>query len=97
MGGDEFLAVLPGATREALEEQIDLIKTTLSETRIEVAQGVSLRPMVSVGAALYPDDGGDADELVYISDQRMYKEKMRSKRHISSDYRAPEVPARTMQ
>jgi diguanylate cyclase (GGDEF)-like protein/putative nucleotidyltransferase with HDIG domain len=97
MGGDEFLAVLPGATREALEEQIDLIKTTLSETRIEVAQGVSLRPMVSVGAALYPDDGGDADELVYLSDQRMYKEKMRSKRHISSDYRAPEVPVRTMQ
>jgi diguanylate cyclase (GGDEF)-like protein len=95
MGGDEFLAVLPGATREALEEQIDVIKTTLAETRIEVTPGVRLRPMVSVGAALYPDDASDADELVYTSDQRMYKEKMRSKRHISSDYRPPEVPART--
>ncbi|MEX2304289.1 MAG: HD domain-containing phosphohydrolase [Bryobacterales bacterium] len=94
MGGDEFLAVLPGATQEAMDEQIEQIKAALSRSRIEVAQGIRTRPMVSVGAALYPDDAGDADELVYISDQRMYQEKTLSKRQISSDYRLPEVPAR---
>lgn len=95
MGGDEFLAVLPGATPDAIADQIDLMKATLAETRIEVVAGVQTRPMISIGAAIYPDDAPDADELVYISDQRMYEEKMRTKRHISSDYRLPEVPAQT--
>ncbi len=95
MGGDEFLAVLPGATPEAIADQIEQMKVALAETRIEVVEGVQTRPMISIGAAIYPDDAPDADELVYISDQRMYEEKMRSKRHISSDYRLPEVPAQT--
>jgi diguanylate cyclase (GGDEF)-like protein len=95
MGGDEFLAVLPGATQEAMEEQIEQIKASLSRNQIEVAEGVRTRPMVSIGAALYPDDAADADELVYISDQRMYEEKVLTKRQISSDYRSAEISART--
>jgi diguanylate cyclase (GGDEF)-like protein/putative nucleotidyltransferase with HDIG domain len=83
IGGDEFLAVLPGITAEALSEQIGQLKAALLETRIEIAHGIRTRPMVSVGACVYPDDGADADELVYLSDQRMYEDKMRAKQLIA--------------
>jgi diguanylate cyclase (GGDEF)-like protein len=95
IGGDEFLAVLPGVTSEALEDQIDTLKNALGATRIEVAHGIRTKPMVSVGASVYPDDAADADELVYLSDQRMYEDKVRTKQQIASEHEAPVLPART--
>ncbi len=86
IGGDEFLAILPGVTTEALEEQIEQLKSALGKTRIEVAHGIRTKPMVSVGATVYPDDAVDADELVYLSDQRMYEDKLRAKQQITSEY-----------
>jgi diguanylate cyclase (GGDEF)-like protein len=94
IGGDEFLAVLPGVTPEALSEQITQLKAALAEARIEIAHGIRTRPMVSVGACVYPDDGADADELVYLSDQRMYEDKMRAKRLIALKHdTATSIPA----
>jgi hypothetical protein len=83
-------------TSEVLEDQIDTLKNALGATRIEVAHGIRTKPMVSVGASVYPDDAADADELVYLSDQRMYEDKVRTKQQIASEHaEAPAVPART--
>jgi diguanylate cyclase (GGDEF)-like protein/putative nucleotidyltransferase with HDIG domain len=96
IGGDEFLAVLPGVTTEALEDQIEQLKSALGETRIEVAHGIRTKPMVSVGASVYPDDASGADDLVYLSDQRMYEDKLRAKQRVASEHAEPTVaPART--
>jgi diguanylate cyclase (GGDEF)-like protein/putative nucleotidyltransferase with HDIG domain len=96
IGGDEFLAVLPGVTTEALEDQIEQLKSALGETRIEVAHGIRTKPMVSVGASVYPDDASGADDLVYLSDQRMYEDKLRAKQQVASELAEPTaLPART--
>jgi hypothetical protein len=50
--------------------------------------------MVSVGASVYPDDGADADELVYLSDQRMYEDKMRAKKRMVAKHATPVPPAK---
>ena len=86
IGGDEFLAVLPGVTTEALDDQIEQLKSALGKTRIEVAHGIRTKPMVSVGASVYPDDAAGADDLVYLSDQRMYEDKLRSKQQVASEH-----------
>jgi diguanylate cyclase (GGDEF)-like protein/putative nucleotidyltransferase with HDIG domain len=86
IGGDEFLAVLPGVTTEALEDQIEQLKSALGDTRIEVARGIRTRPMVSVGATVYPDDASNADDLVFLSDQRMYEDKLRAKKQVASEH-----------
>jgi diguanylate cyclase (GGDEF)-like protein len=94
IGGDEFLAIVPGITQEALEEQIEHLKSALGGSRIEVAQGVRTRPMVSIGAAVYPDDAVTADDLVYLSDQRMYEDKQRSKQKVASELSDPLLASR---
>jgi diguanylate cyclase (GGDEF)-like protein/putative nucleotidyltransferase with HDIG domain len=86
IGGDEFLAVLPGVTTEALDDQIEHLKSALGKTRIEVAHGIRTKPMVSVGASVYPDDASGADDLVYLSDQRMYEDKLRAKQQVASQH-----------
>lgn len=72
--GDEFVAILQDAE---VVERIDFAVTRL---RSEIEQAVSvndgsLTVRVSVGVAVYPDDGESLSELVRVADQRMYANK----------------------
>lgn len=78
VGGDEFLAILPGILREDLEEIVMHIKAAMAETTVEVGREQFVRPVVSVGAVLYPEDGVEERELMDLGDQRMYEDKRRS-------------------
>ncbi len=80
IGGDEFLAILPGIKTEDMEASVENMKKMLSESPVELGVGIQVRPMISVGAALFPKDAADPDELIYLSDQRMYEDKERSRR-----------------
>ncbi len=80
IGGDEFLAILPGIRQDNIAKNVALLKSKLSETPVELGDGIQVRPMISIGAALYPDDAADPDKLVYLSDKRMYDDKERSRR-----------------
>ncbi len=88
VGGDEFLAILPGISSKSLHDTIRLLKEALTETQIEIAKGVSTKPRISIGASIYPDDSTDADDLVYLADQRMYRDKERDR-----NSGAPKEPA----
>ena len=77
VGGDEFLALAPGVSRENLAQLVEQIKSALQESPVEVASGKMLRPVLSIGAALYPEEGATSKELLDLSDQRMYEDKER--------------------
>ena len=77
VGGDEFLALAPGVSQENLEQLVDQIKSTLRDSPVKVTEDEVLRPVLSIGAALYPDEGATAKELLDLSDQRMYEDKER--------------------
>jgi diguanylate cyclase (GGDEF)-like protein/putative nucleotidyltransferase with HDIG domain len=79
IGGDEFLAILPGVTSEGIEERVRVLKRHVSAAPIEVVHGVNARAVISVGAVLYPHDGTNADDLMYASDRRMYEDKEASR------------------
>ncbi len=73
MGGDEFVMIMPDVTREVLEERIRAI-------RLVAVDAARLTPepsllSFSVGAAVFPIDGLDADTLLSQADQRMYRAK----------------------
>jgi diguanylate cyclase (GGDEF)-like protein/putative nucleotidyltransferase with HDIG domain len=75
MGGDEFVLLLPGMTKESAAGRI-------AEFRKSVAEAVDLMPepctlTMSVGASYFPVDSTEAEELLSTADLRMYK----SKRH----------------
>ncbi|MGZ4813894.1 MAG: bifunctional diguanylate cyclase/phosphohydrolase [Terriglobales bacterium] len=70
MGGDEFIIVAPGMTREAAEEKAALLNDLAVEAGREVC-GEDLLS-ISVGTAFFCEDGMDAEQLLAEADRRMY-------------------------
>jgi diguanylate cyclase (GGDEF)-like protein/putative nucleotidyltransferase with HDIG domain len=76
MGGDEFVVILPGVS------PLDLAGKTAHFRSVvrEVGSALFNTPLtMSVGAANFPADGQDAEQLLAEADRRMYKEKRAQK------------------
>ena len=82
MGGDEFVILLPGSDREAVNRRIEEFQSIACDDAAAM-HGVSVIHM-SVGEAFYPDDGSDAEQLLAEADRRMYKSKQANKLHDSN-------------
>ena len=73
-GGDEFLFMMLEAKDEANAAKLAArIITTIAEP-FEVA-GVRLSVRLSIGVALFPEDGRSAEELLKNADTAMYAAK----------------------
>ncbi len=73
-GGDEFAIFLPGVSREA--HLVELCRKLIEGLRPPVALlGHEVYATASVGAALFPQDGDDAETLVRLADLAMYEAK----------------------
>src|SRR5712691_9884650 len=73
MGGDEFVVVAPGLTLEAATKKADSLRELARKAGAEVCGEDILS--LSVGQAVYPSDGKDAEALLAEADRRMYIEK----------------------
>ena len=79
VGGDEFLAILPGIAGDQVSKRIIALKQAVARNQIAVGPHGRIGTTVSVGAAVYPSDASEGEELVYLSDRRMYRDKKRTK------------------
>jgi diguanylate cyclase (GGDEF)-like protein/putative nucleotidyltransferase with HDIG domain len=82
IGGDEFLAVLPGVSAADIQQTVSILKKAVSSQPVPLGEGNFARPFLSIGAAHYPTDSQDPDELVSLSDQRMYIDKESSREAV---------------
>jgi len=73
MGGDEFVVIATGLSPEAARKKADQLRDLAHHVGKEICQEDILS--LSVGRAVYPDDGLDAEELLAEADRRMYLEK----------------------
>ena len=78
LGGDEFLIIMPDiedriALLEARERLADSFKSEfhLADYPAKIA--------VSIGTALFPEDGNNIDALLQIADEEMYADKRKQK------------------
>ncbi|WP_313174595.1 diguanylate cyclase domain-containing protein [Massilia sp.] len=78
IGGDEFVVLLPriGAAPDARRVAEDILKELnrpfiTEEHRLEISG--------SIGVAVYPDSGSNADELMRSADQAMYDAKLQGR------------------
>ena len=78
VGGDEFLTILPGVSREDLSVAVESMKKAIARPAVEVCGGTYVKVTIAIGSAMYPYDGLDPEDLVNLSDQRMYAEKERT-------------------
>ncbi len=73
MGGDEFAVVLPRASADEAALVARKILNAVQESII--TEGLSLEVGASIGAALYPEHGTEADVLMQHADAAMYAAK----------------------
>jgi diguanylate cyclase (GGDEF)-like protein/putative nucleotidyltransferase with HDIG domain len=75
MGGDEFVVIATGLAHDAAAKKADQMRTLARQAGVEVCGEEILS--LSVGRAVFPEDGEDAEHLLAESDRRMYVEKQK--------------------
>ncbi len=73
MGGDEFVVIAPGLTPEAAARKAEQMRDLAQQAGKDVCNEDILS--LSVGKAVYPEDGMDAEKLLSEADKRMYLQK----------------------
>jgi diguanylate cyclase (GGDEF)-like protein/putative nucleotidyltransferase with HDIG domain len=75
MGGDEFVVIAPGLPADAAAKKVEQIRPLARQAGFDVCGEEILS--LSVGLAVSPDDGNDAEQLLTQADRRMYLEKQK--------------------
>ena len=78
VGGDEFVVVAPGLRKEGSIEQMARKLVGAFDQPIVIAEG-PIPLSVSVGIAVFPEDGTEGPELITHADQAMYAIKRTGK------------------
>jgi diguanylate cyclase (GGDEF)-like protein/putative nucleotidyltransferase with HDIG domain len=75
MGGDEFVVIAPGLTPDGSAKKTEQMRALARHAGSEVCGEDILS--LSVGRAVFPADGKDAEQLLAEADRRMYLEKQK--------------------
>ena len=82
-GGEEFALVLPGVMSSRATDLLERIRRVLAVKPIHLsnrAKPVSVT--VSIGVALWPEDGQNAAEMLQCADQRLYQAKSQGRDRV---------------
>lgn len=73
-GGDEFLALLPGADRPVAERYREAVLEALAaDAVVDPESGSTINLVASIGLAVYPEEADTVTDLVRLSDNAMYE------------------------
>lgn len=84
LGGDEFLVLLADLPDDRGPTPPEVIRTVAGRIAASLADAIPVRDRLvhtsaSIGAALFPAEADDADELMRLADAAMYAHKRRGK------------------
>ena len=80
-GGDEFLAILPGITRQFLANVSEKLRKLVAQSSVPVS-GAVIRVTVSIGAVMAAS-GDSAESLLKRADKQLYTSKQSGRNRIS--------------
>jgi len=86
-GGEEFLAVVPGCGRQALQDLAERVRHSIAGTPINSGQ-VKLDVTISLGATL-ADGSSDISRLLQRADVALYDAKNSGRNNVKFDVLAP--------
>lgn len=81
--GDEFLAIVPDLSDEAVRDLCERIEAAVSAHKIQITDNSFARVGVSIGTAAYPNFGENLDQLIVAADKEMYAVKATHKKRNS--------------
>ena len=74
-GGDEFVLLMPGVTKEAAIELTQNLHATLRANNFLTGEGLALHISGSFGVATFPEDGASVHAILRSADSMMYEVK----------------------
>ena len=75
-GGDEFIALLPGAGRDRAERYKQGVEESLEALGVvDDSSGSTIPVRASIGIAIYPDDAGTVATLIEFAERDMDAQK----------------------
>jgi diguanylate cyclase (GGDEF)-like protein len=80
-GGEEFLILLPDTSKKEAFRMADSIRRAVKKESIELRR-VKTHITVSIGLAVFPEDGKVQDELIMKADECLYKAKREGKDRV---------------
>jgi diguanylate cyclase (GGDEF)-like protein len=80
MGGDEFVAILSGYPKSQVEAKIQQLQLAVDVAFRQTPVAINIG--LSVGHAVFPEDGEDAESLLAAADRNMYRMKLLRKHPI---------------
>ena len=82
-GGEEFAGLFPGMNMPYAKRRMEQLRTTIEELPIPVdGAGGTRRVTVSMGVAVWPDDGASLVETLSIADLRLYQAKRTGRNRV---------------
>jgi diguanylate cyclase (GGDEF)-like protein len=82
-GGEELTIILPDMTEEGAYVRAENIRRAVSDLRVQEGKDFYGEVTISIGVALYPDDGMSAEALLRTADQALYRAKRQGRNQVS--------------
>lgn len=82
-GGEEFLILMPNASLETVLKRAEEWRKSFEKLNIEY-QGEMLHNTLSLGVAIFPQDGKDVDALLINADKALYKSKELGRNQVNT-------------
>ena len=84
-GGEEFLVLLPNASKKEASQMAERIRSNISSYSIHLPDGdKSVSVTVSIGVSTFPNDASNIDDLLKTADQAMYTAKKNGRNQVVS-------------
>lgn len=74
-GGDEFVVILPGASREVTQERAVILCRATEDFHLQMEGKALPSPTLSLGAATFPQNGSLSATLLKAADAALYRAK----------------------
>jgi diguanylate cyclase (GGDEF)-like protein len=82
-GGEEFIVLMPGATKDEGHAAAERIRNAIATTKFKHSESQPLgRITISGGVAQFPIDGTEGRDLITHADQALYKAKNASRNKV---------------
>jgi diguanylate cyclase (GGDEF)-like protein len=82
-GGEEFVVVMPDASREIASQRAESLRAALGSLRTSVPDSV-WRLSASFGVATFPFDGNNFSEVLRRADEALYAAKLAGRNRVAS-------------
>jgi len=82
-GGEEFLVILLEIQKEDFSESVaEKIRQSVESHNFKVSEGVNLNKTISIGVAMFPEDGDSIREVIKYADVALYQAKQNGRNNV---------------